>query len=94
MNTIMIIGLMIILSSLWSLLLHETPILQRFNKAKSGWKLISLIMKAIQCKLCFSAHIFWITYLIYFGSFFGMILCPIPFFLTYFIETKILNITI
>ena len=84
--------LLILLSSLWSILLHETPIFERLRKAKSGYKLISLILGAIQCKLCFSAHIFWITYFIIYGSGMGILLWPIPFFLTFIVEKYLFNV--
>jgi len=54
--------------------------------------LIYIVWKIMSCPSCFSAHIFWICYAIINCSLFGMVLCPIVFFLTFIIKDKILSI--
>ena len=98
--------LMMLLSSLWSLLIMDffTPF-RHFKESlglgytrtlKSDYILLEYVIyvihKVLNCAGCLSAHIFWITYLITYGSFYGMLLCPIVFFLTFVIKEKILTI--
>ena len=102
----MITTLMILLSSLWAILIVEelTPYQQLTNyiglgpirRLKSEYDVVDyilfLIWKLLNCPMCMSAHLFWITYLIAFSSLFGLLLCPIPYFMTFIIKKYILTI--
>ena len=102
MNTL----LLMLLCSLWTLLIFDWVPLFRTIKNNMGLgderKLTSdfalvdfsiyIVWKIISCSSCFSAHLFWIVYLIMTGSFIGILLCPIVYFLTFIIREKILTI--
>jgi len=99
--------LMIILSSCWGIVIVEEfiPLQQLKDKLGLGQQrklysqyiiidyIIFIIWKVIGCPMCMSYHLFWISYLIIFGSFFGLILGVLPYFLTFFIK-KWMSITL
>ena len=85
---------MIILASLWSLLLNETPPFVRLQKAHSDYWLVNLFIGALTCPMCFSAHLFWISFFIIYGSGLGILLCPFSFWLTFLLKKYLFNIEI
>jgi hypothetical protein len=102
----MIVLLMMLLSSLAAILIVDEfePIqylknksgLGRKRRLKSDRKIIDIIIytihKILNCSACCSYHIFWISYLIYYHSLFGMILGIICYFLTFIFKEKIFTI--
>lgn len=98
--------LMILYSSLWAILLIDYLEPLKYVKNKLGLgskrKLVSdrifvdyfiyTIWKILNCPMCLSYHIFWITYLIYYGSLLGIILGVVCYFLTFIIKEKIMYI--
>lgn len=103
----MILIIIMIISSCWALLLQEFQpyrALLTYLKIGEVRKIISdywlidyllfLIWKVCNCSLCMSAHIFWLTVLILTGSFIGVYLCPVVYFLTFWMNKKIVNVSI
>jgi hypothetical protein len=88
---ILTILLMILMSSLWGIILVD-DLLKLPEKMYSKYLIIDLVIKLFKCPLCASAHLFWISYLIIYGSLFGFILCPIPYFLTFLLKKYLFNI--
>ena len=99
--------LMFLLSSLWGIVIVDEfqPFIQlkefiglgKRRRLFSGHIVLDyvfyLIWKVINCPMCMSYHIFWISYLIIYGSVLGIIFGVISYFLTFYI-TKTLLITI
>jgi hypothetical protein len=102
MNTL----LLMLLSCLWAILMIDylEPFIYIKNKLGLGYKrklysdikiinlLIYTIWKVLNCPMCLSYHLFWISYLIYYQSPFGIILGVVCYFLTFIIKEKILTI--
>jgi hypothetical protein len=72
--------------------------LGRVRKIKSDRPIIDALIytihKILNCSFCLSYHIFWISYLIYFGSPLGLILGVFCYFITHIIKNKIMTITL
>ena len=83
----------ILLSSLWALIITDNLIKIPKNM-KSHYILVELFIKMLRCPLCVSYHLTWLSWLILIGNGWGFIFGAITFFLTYVIETKIINIEI
>ena len=90
----MMIILIMILSSLWSIIIVNDfePVQvfkKKLNKLSSGYKIINIlfyiISKLFSCNQCFSAWLFALMVLISTGTYNGFLLMPIVYFLTYFI---------
>jgi len=98
--------IMLVLSSLWSLIINDylSPLLQLKDAIGMGRNrtvvsdyivldyILYLIHKLINCSMCLSFHIFWISYLIIYDSWFGIMLAPISYFITFIIKEKLLRI--
>jgi hypothetical protein len=82
---------MMVVSSLWGILIVE-DLLNIPKNLKSDYKIVNFFLKMFRCPLCVSAHIFWISYIIMFGSLLGFYLCPIVYYLTYLIKKYLLNV--
>lgn len=82
--------LLMLLSALWGILIVE-DLLKIPDKLHSTYFLVNLIINALKCPNCTGAHIFWISYLIIYGSLFGFLLCPIVFFLVFLLKKYLFN---
>lgn len=77
--------LLMLLSALWGILIVE-DILRIPDKLYSQNKIINFFVTMLKCPNCTGAHIFWISYLIIYGSLFGFLLCPIVYFLVFLLK--------
>ena len=90
MEWLITIGMML-LSSIWGIFLVD-DFLKIPNNVKSDYLIVNIIIQMFRCPLCVSAHLFWISYLIIYGSMFGFILCPVVYYITFLLEKYIFNV--
>ena len=99
--------LIILLCSCWSILINRfTPYLHFKDSIGMGYSrtlvsdnifveyILYILHGVLTCVSCFSAWLLFFTWLIYFGTFTGFLLMPICYILTYFIEEKIMSISL
>lgn len=81
---------MMIVSSAWGIFLVE-DLIKIPAGTTSGYKIVNFFIKLFSCPLCTGAHFFWIWYLVSFGSFYGILICPVVFYLTFLIKKYIIK---
>ena len=100
--------IIILLTSLWSLLIIDffEPFKQLKDKIGMGYSrtlvsdrigidyILYLIHKIMNCSSCFSSYFIILNWFIYFGNFYGILLMPVCFFLTWIIKEKLLTINL